>query len=165
MFPDEWPIYSAINRREYKEAQRKLSQLYREAVDAMTVADKWVDRVTRAEFAGNGITRSESMRDGVGGTAAGTRGLAEVAGSRAIIQGLIEQINERISMITDRQDASQRAIERLINPRPANVASDKVGVPPREPTSVEDHLNAILHRLDYVVRSASDQADQLNSAV
>lgn len=192
MLIDEWPIYAAINRREYKQAQERLNRMWRAILDEGVVAgtritytplnhsggladtlrrdphalDRVLDNIF--EFAGNGTTRSENMRDVITGTiAAGAvaRGQNANAAAQSILPGLLHHINERISMITERQDASGRAIERLINPRPLEVRGEKESPPPREPVSTEDHLNAILIRLEYVCRLAEDQAAQLNSAV
>ncbi len=172
MLIDEWPIYAAINRREYKEAQARLNLHYRQALDTISFTFAWGRHTQRAvdpiKFAGNGTTRSENMRDVITGTiAAGAvaRGQNANAAEQSILPGLLHHINERISMITERQDASGRAIERLINPRPIEVRGEKESPPPREPVSTEDHLNAILIRLEYVCRLAEDQAAQLNSAV
>lgn len=179
MLIDEWPIYAAINRREFRDAELERNRRYRAALDVMTVADKWVDRVTRAidmiEFAGNGTTRRESMRDEytrVAGTF-GSIGQGDVGAKSArdptYLEIQIKQIYSRICEIEGRQQVIDGAISRLVDPRPTppstqeRIAAIERGNPSRD--TIESSLRSIVERLDQLYANAERQADALNSAV
>ena|SRR3990167_5202626 len=82
-----------------------------------------------------------------------------------MLPGLVDQINQRLGSIQDRQSVVRGALDRLINPRPTGLPTGDVEKTERDPGSHEGQLQAIIRRLDNVLQSESDQADTLNDAV
>ena len=107
---------------------------------------------------------NESMA-GVG-TNLGRRGpQTDAPPAQATLHSLTGMINDRIRSITDRQEIVSNGLARLVNPRPVNAVSEALAKIAHEPNSHEDHLHAIIRRLDQVLETAVFHADQVNGAV
>ena len=80
--------------------------------------------------------------------------------TQTVFHGLIDNINEHINAIVDRQQVAVNAINRLRNPVPIAAVSSKDGAPSNG--TVESDLRCVLLRLESVHAEATAQADDLN---
>lgn len=175
MFNGNWPIRSAIDRRDYQEAQRAENRRYREMLDRlMTARIRPLCGPSQIEFAGNGTTRSESMNERYGetktqGTMAG-RGLADAAQgaqSAGRLEAQIKQIHSYINDIEIQQENVNSALSRLLDPRPMPTEKTVDRLERANPSMIthEGALRMIIDRLNQLHVNAVRQADILNSAV
>ena len=79
------------------------------------------------------------------------------------IEGLVSQIESRISGLFDVSHRTEQAMNRLLNPRPAEVGKNSADTP--APQTIEGRMQSIVRMLDAVDARFRDQAERLDSAV
>lgn len=79
------------------------------------------------------------------------------------IEALVSQIESRITGLFDVSQRSEQALNRLLNPRPAEVGKGAVETP-SVPT-IEGRMQGIVRMLDAVDAKFREQAERLDTAV
>jgi len=82
---------------------------------------------------------------------------------QTLLESKIGEIESRLKSLVEAERRIGAAINRLINPRPADVATGAESMPP--PATIEGQLQNIVRQLDILVGELSGHAETLDSAI